>query len=117
MFYDVFLELCKEKGISPSAAAEACGISRSTISTWKTKGYAPRIDKLNQIADYFGVTTDYLLGQSDAQTSPANDEMAEMLEDIRRNPELRTLFSISKNATPDEVRQYIRLIKAIRGGE
>ena len=37
--------------------------------------------------------------------------------EIRRNPELRTMFSVAKNATPDEIRQYINVIKAIRGEE
>lgn len=117
MFYDVFLALCKEKGVKPAAVAEACGISRSTISTWKSKGYAPRIDKLNLIADYFGVTTDYLLGQTEKPAAQKDDELAEILEEIRRNPELRTMFSVAKNATPDEIRQYINVIKAIRGEE
>ena len=62
MFYDIFLSLCQEKGIKPSAAAEACGINRSNVSLWKSKGYTPRSEALNAIAEYFGVSVDYLLG-------------------------------------------------------
>lgn len=70
MFYDVFLSLCQEKGIKPSAAAEACGINRSNVSLWKSKGYTPRGDALNSIAEYFGVSADYLLGN---KKEPATD--------------------------------------------
>lgn len=46
-----------------------------------------------------------------------DDELNEMLEDVRRNPELRAMFSITKKATPEQVRQYIKVIKALRGGD
>ena len=62
MFYDVFAELCEKRGIKPSKAAEECGINKSNVSNWKNNGYVPRGDALNKIASYFGVTTDYLLG-------------------------------------------------------
>lgn len=78
MFYDVFLSLCQEKGIKPSAAAEACGINRSNVSLWKSKGYTPRGDALNSIAEYFGVSVDYLLGN---EKEPATDSDGFRLED------------------------------------
>lgn len=72
MFYDKFLRICKENGISPSRAAEECGINRSNVSNWKANGYTPRSDVLNKIADYFGVSVDYLLGnESPKGPSPA----------------------------------------------
>jgi transcriptional regulator with XRE-family HTH domain len=78
MFYDIFLSLCQEKGIKPSAAAEACGINRSNVSLWKSKGYTPRSEALNAIAEYFGVSVDYLLGN---EKEPATDSDGFRLED------------------------------------
>lgn len=69
MFYDIFFELCQKKGVKPSFAAEACGINRSNVSLWKSKGYTPRSDALNAIANYFGVSVDYLLENADAPKS------------------------------------------------
>lgn len=63
MFYDIFIKLCQKKGVTPSRAAEDCGVSRSNVSSWKSKGYTPRGDALQNFADYFGVTVDYLLGE------------------------------------------------------
>lgn len=37
MFYDVYMQLCKNKNISPSAAAIQSGINKGTVSVWKKK--------------------------------------------------------------------------------
>lgn len=66
MFWKIFSNLCVQRGIKPSKAAEECGINRSNVSLWKSRGYIPRPDALKRIADYFGVTTDYLLGKEKA---------------------------------------------------
>lgn len=63
VFYDRYINLCKERGISPSKAAEEIGINKASVTNWKKRGYTPRADLLQRIADYFGVTTDYLLGK------------------------------------------------------
>lgn len=60
MFYDVFLSLCKENGISVSKAAEDIGLNRAAVAKWK-KGSVPVGSTLRKFADYFNVTTDYLL--------------------------------------------------------
>ena len=62
MFYDLYLELCKEKGVTPTRAAIEIGISKATPSTWKKRGLTPQGETLNKIANYFDVSTDYLLG-------------------------------------------------------
>lgn len=62
MFFDKYCELCKQHNISPSAAAIEMGISKGTVSVWKNRGNTPQTPQLQKIAEYFGVTTDYLLG-------------------------------------------------------
>lgn len=62
MFYDLYLELCKEKNVTPTRAALEIGISKATPTTWKKRGLTPQGETLNKIASYFGVSTDYLLG-------------------------------------------------------
>lgn len=61
MFYDRFIQLCKEKGVSPSKAAAEMGMNRSIVTFWK-KGTIPKMDTLNRIATYFDVSVDYLAG-------------------------------------------------------
>lgn len=59
--YSVFEKLCKEKGVTPSAVAIACGFAPSVVSRWKSGESNPKADKLKKIADYFGVSLQYLM--------------------------------------------------------
>lgn len=68
MFYDVYTNLCAKKGISESKAAESIGLNRSAVAKWK-KGAVPGGKTMQKLADYFGVTTDYLLG-SETEKAP-----------------------------------------------
>ena len=56
--------MCDEKGVKPSRAASDNGINRSNVTNWKNNGYTPRGEVLQKLADYFGVSTDYLLGNT-----------------------------------------------------
>ena len=47
--------------------AESLGVSRQAVSRWERDETMPDPDKIVVLADLFGVTTDYLLGRSDAR--------------------------------------------------
>lgn len=101
--------------------AEYLGIHPNVITNWKNGSNKSYRGYVNEIAEYFGVSADYLLTGKQKESAPAeaetdNDEMAQILQEFRENPELRTLFSLSKKATPEELKQYISVIKALRGG-
>lgn len=70
MFFDVYVSLCQSVGKKPGTVAEELGINKSNVTNWKQKGYTPRGEALQRIADYFGVTTDELLGKEKAPTMP-----------------------------------------------
>ena len=63
MFYDKFRAICRENGVTPSRVAIEIGINKSSVSNWKTYGTTPKAHILQRIADYFGVSVDYLLGK------------------------------------------------------
>lgn len=65
MFYDKYRQLCASVGKSPSAVAVEIGISKGTVSTWKNLGRMPQTAQLKKIADYFEVSLDYLLDETD----------------------------------------------------
>lgn len=68
MFYDIYCELCQKHGLTPSGAATKIGFNRASVTMWKNTGKAPKQDLLVRIADYFGVSVDYLLGKENAPT-------------------------------------------------
>ena len=86
MVYDKFCDLCSQKGVSPSKAAMDAGFSKSLISKWKSKQeIVPSSEVLQKIADYFGVSVDYLLGKEKQPTDgELSDEEKAMLDLFRQ---------------------------------
>lgn len=78
MFYQKFLDLCIERNISPSAAAQSAGFSNAAATDWKN-GAKPRATNLKKLANYFGVPVEYFNGDGDAgiQKASAPVESAE----------------------------------------
>lgn len=68
MFWKNFIKLCNEHGTKPNPVAQELGIASGSITKWKN-GAIPRDTTLQKLADYFGVSVDYLLGK-DASPSP-----------------------------------------------
>ena len=62
MFWNVFYDLCTKRETSPNAVCKAIGLSNAMATYWKN-GTPPKSDVLVQVADYFNVSTDYLLGR------------------------------------------------------
>ena len=59
--YEIFVKLLEKYGVTAYKVSKATGIAGSTFTDWKTGRSTPKQDKLQKIADYFGVTVDYLM--------------------------------------------------------
>lgn len=59
--YEIFEQLLLKHGVTPYKLSQEIGVSQSTLSDWKRGRSTPKLDKLQKIADYFGVTVDYLM--------------------------------------------------------
>ena len=70
--YEIFDELIKQNGLSAYKVAKDTGISQTTLSDWKRGRSIPKTDKLQKIADYLGVTLDYLLGNEQKEKPTHN---------------------------------------------
>ncbi len=68
-FYSIFERLCHEKNITPARVRKDLQISQSTMASWKSRGLTPKAGTLQELADYFGVSVPYLLGQ-DTEKAP-----------------------------------------------
>lgn len=62
----------KSKALSQEELAEALGVSRQAVSKWESGQSSPDLDKIVQLSEYFGVTTDHLL--KGTELSDENDE-------------------------------------------
>lgn len=70
--FDRVKELAKKQGISIVELEEKLGFGRNSLYSWKKK--TPNGDRLSKVADYFGVTTDYLLGRTETPRFTSKDE-------------------------------------------
>lgn len=57
--------------MSQSDLARALGVTRATISAWESRNQRPTLEVLVQVARYFGVSTDYLLGATNRPQPPS----------------------------------------------
>lgn len=64
-FSNRLISLRKERGLTQEDLANLIHKKRSTVSGYETEGKEPDLDTVCWLADYFGVSTDYLLGYSD----------------------------------------------------
>lgn len=101
--------------------ADATGITYHALSKYETNARQPDHETLNKLADYFNVSTDYLLGRTD---DPAafddvrqhinDDEALEYLDHLHKRPEMKALFSVSRKATKEDIETAITLIEALK---
>lgn len=62
-------EMRKQAGLTQSKLSAAIGVSRSTLAMYETNKSEPDFNTISKLADFFGVSVDYLLGR--AEKSPA----------------------------------------------
>jgi bacteriophage CI repressor helix-turn-helix domain len=76
IMYEIFSELLQKYGVTPYKVSKETGVSQSTLSDWKRGISTPKPDKLQKIADYFGVPLTYLLtGNAPEQKKEKSSEL------------------------------------------
>lgn len=71
IFTERVKSLIKERGITQDQFNKDVDISKNTLSYWEKEGRLPKPRKLQEIADYFGVSVEYLTGEEDREASDA----------------------------------------------
>ena len=118
--YDVFAKLMKAKGCTAYQVSKATGIAQSTLSDWKSGKSTPKSDKIKLLAEYFGVTPEYLMTGKNPEPKQGyylNDETAAIAQEIFENKELRMLFDASRNATPEDLLTVRDMMLALKRKE
>lgn len=93
-------QLRKKKGISQSELAEVIGVKNNTVSTWERGTRKPDFEALNLLSDFFEVSFEYILGNSDkeeARVKPTEEELD------------RLALSALADELYDNVKKYCRL--------
>lgn len=112
MSYEIFAKLCENAHVRPSAVSKATGIAPATLTAWKKGEYTPKNNKLQLIADYFGVTLEYLTtGRSEYYINP---DTAEKAQELFENPEMRLLFDAARNSRPEDLQLAADLLRRLK---
>lgn len=106
MFFDTYRELCFAAGKTPSGVALELGIAKTSVSDWKNKGQIPRADKLQLIADYFGVSINYLLDKEKAAT----------LSDDGWSAQKKALYAAIDSMTEEQAAAFLALWEQFNAG-
>ena len=100
--------LRKSKKISQGKLEKELGFSNGSISKWKTS--MPTTERLQKIADYFGVTIDYLMTGNDSSNEDITDRN-DILKYLEENPEVAAIVECLKRFdNPDDlelIRKFI----------
>ena len=71
MMYEIFEQLLQKYGVSSYKVAKETGVTQSTLSDWKRGRSTPKSENMKKLADYFGVSIDYLMtGKDDPEKEP-----------------------------------------------
>ncbi len=111
--------LLKMNNVTLYKVAKDTGIAYTTLSDIYKGNSAPKPDKLMKLAEYFGVTVDYLLGNEKDENVQyyLNEETREIAQEIFENRDMRTLFDMSRKMTPDRLKAHIEFMKKLQDSE
>ena len=110
-FYERLKILSKSVGKSPTSVGKDLGLGSGTVSAWKT-GTVPNGSQLAKLADYFGVSIDYLLLGKEPIVFSTSDLETEIFESIQLlvDPALRRLILRMQGRLPAEIEKVNRFL-------
>jgi transcriptional regulator with XRE-family HTH domain len=111
MFGDVLKDLRKKKGVTQIQLAKNLEISNGTIGNWEINARQPDHDMLVKIADYFGVTVDYLLGR---EADSERDEKPQLHIPDKYKDVLVAFEGGPDDLTQDDIDDVVKYIEFVR---
>lgn len=101
VFVQNIKRLCTKKGIKPTNACKESGVGSSFINDIE-RGRTPSVAKVQMLADYLGVTTSELLGETKKPT----------VQDDGLTEAEQALMDLFRQLTPDQQDMVIRMVQA-----
>lgn len=123
--YENFSKLLQKHGVTAYKVSKETGVSQSTLSDWKRGISTPKPDKLQKIADYFGVPLTYFLvednGDFGQEIVPAvetdapyyiDEDTAKTAQEIFDNDKI--LFDVYRTADKDRLVDFAKKLAELR---
>ena len=119
------IKVLREKfGLTQEELAEKLGTTKQTIFKYETNVITNiPSDKIEKMAELFGVSPAYLMGWDEDQTSGQNegyyfdDEAAELAREVCEDPELRFVLKAKRDLSKDDFNVIVDMIRALKAKE
>lgn len=102
-------ELRNARRISQGKLEKELGFSNGSISKWKNS--TPNPERLKKLADYFGVSVEYLMTGEEPNGYYLNEETAKRAQEMFEDPDMRSLFDMKRNMPPERFKAHMEFMK------
>ena len=96
-------ELRISKGLTQKQLANELNVAHNTISVWENNSSEPDLNMMNKLADFFDVSTDYLLGRTAIKKNLP----------IYRNPFHQELLTLFDNLPSEDKKKVIEMVRVL----
>lgn len=107
--------LCKDRGISLNKLEENLGFGKGYLS--KLNSSTPNVTKIKQIADYFGVSVDWIMTGEESRGYYLNEETAKLAQEMFEDEDMRSLFDMKRNMPPERFKAHMEFMKNLYNQE
>ncbi len=94
------VELRTSKGVTQEDVAQSLSVSNKTISKWENGASTPDLTMVVELAKYYGITTDTLLGLSEDKKQSTKEEIRSLFEGLDRRESVLKAFETVKALVP-----------------
>ena len=116
--YETIKKLCKEKGVTVTGAEKELGFARGSLC--KVNINKPSIEKVQKLANYFGVSVEYLTTGEEKEENQGyylDEETAKAAQEIFENKDLRMLFDVQRDMGPEDLKALHSMALALKRKE
>ena len=107
-----------KQGKTRTEMCEALGVKYTTFTDWVKGNTYPRIDKIELMANYFGISKADLVEDKKIEESYyINSETAQIAQEIYENKDLSLLFDAARDAKPEDLQTVHTMLLALKKKE
>lgn len=115
-------ELRKQRNMTQEELGKVLDIQKAAISKYENGRAEPSTDVLKKMSALFGVSIDYLLGNSPAPSPESggyytDPDVAQITEELRTDPDKRILFDATKDLSKDDINTVLKIIEGLKARE
>lgn len=116
-FAEIFKYLRLREGLTQKEMADRLGIAKSTVSMYENGNREPDFELLEQIADYFNVDMNFLLGKDKDERYFLDEKTTQIAQEIFDNEELKLLFDAAVDSSPEDLKTVHDMLLALKRKE